>query len=137
MTGPAFSDGPEIELPAGDVTVGVVRIGDTVRRPRSTASEPVAAYLAHLEAVGFDGAPRYLGRDAQGRDVLTYLDGDVPGDPVEPWAAADDVLPGVARLLRCLHTRAWAVGFPNGRVSRDGRWRCCRRTNRASSRIAT
>lgn len=98
-----FPDGPEIELPAGDVTVGVVRIGNTVRRPRSPASELVAAYLAHLESVGFDGAPRLLGVDAQGRDVLTFLEGDVPGDPVEPWAAADAVLPGVARLLRRLH----------------------------------
>lgn len=98
-----FPDGPEIALPAGDVTVGVVRIGDTVRRPHQESSERVAAYLRHLEAVGFVGAPRYLGVDAQGRDVLTYLEGDVPGSPVEPWAAADDVLPGVASLVRRLH----------------------------------
>lgn len=98
-----FPEGPELELPAGDVTVGVVRIGDTVRRPQQEASERVADYLRHLEAVGFDGAPRYLGVDAQARDVLTYLDGDVPGSPVEAWAAADDVLPGVARLVRRLH----------------------------------
>ncbi|MFN2561666.1 MAG: phosphotransferase [Jatrophihabitans sp.] len=98
-----FPDGPEIALPAGDVTVGVVRVGDTVRRPYQDSSPRVAAYLRHLERVGFDGAPRYLGRDSQGRDVLTYLDGRVPGDPVEPWAARDDVLPGVARLLRRLH----------------------------------
>ncbi|HEY3480530.1 MAG TPA: aminoglycoside phosphotransferase family protein [Streptomyces sp.] len=98
-----FPDGPGIELPTGDVTVGVVRIGDTVRRPHQDTSERVAAYLGHLEAAGFAGAPRYLGVDAQGRDVLTYLDGDVPGAPVEAWAAADSVLPGVARLVRRLH----------------------------------
>ncbi|MDT4925762.1 MAG: hypothetical protein QOG01_3475 [Pseudonocardiales bacterium] len=96
-------DGPEIELPAGDVTVGVVRVGDTVRRPHQESSDRVADYLRHLESVGFEGAPRYLGRDAQGRDALTFLDGDVPGDPVPHWAAADHVLPGVARLLRRLH----------------------------------
>ena len=105
----SFPDGPEIELPAGDVTVGVVRIGDTVRRPRQDTSDRVADYLRHLEAVGFEGAPRYLGVDAQGRDVLTYLAGDVPGAPVEAWAAADDVLPGVARLLRRLHDAS--VGY--------------------------
>jgi hypothetical protein len=98
-----FPDGPEIELPAGDVTVGVVRIGDTVRRPHQDTSERVAAYLRHLEVAGFEGAPRYLGVDAQGRDVLTYLAGDVPGSPVEAWAAADSVLAGVARLVRRLH----------------------------------
>ncbi len=98
-----FPDGPEIALPAGDVTVGVVRIGDTVRRPHQASSERVAAYLAHLETAGLDGAPRYLGRDASGRDVLTFLPGDVPGNPVDAWAVADGVLPGVARLLRRLH----------------------------------
>ena len=101
-----FPDGPEIELPAGDVTEGVVRIGDTVRRPHQDSSDYVAAFLRHLEAAGFDGAPRYLGRDAQGRDVLTYLDGAVPGDPVEQWATADAVLPGIGRLLRRLHDAA-------------------------------
>lgn len=104
-----FADGPEIELPAGDVTVGVVRVGDTVRRPRSQDSDFVASYLAHLGSVGFDGAPRFLGVDARGRDVLTFLEGDVPGDPVEAWAARDDVLPGVAGLLRRMHDAS--VGF--------------------------
>jgi aminoglycoside phosphotransferase (APT) family kinase protein len=98
-----FADGPEIELPAGDVTVGVVRIGNTVRRPHQNSSARVAGYLTHLESVGFDGAPRYLGRDDSGRDVLTFLDGDVPGDPVDEWATREKVLPGVARLLRRLH----------------------------------
>lgn len=104
-----FPDGPEIELPAGDVTVGVVRIADTVRRPRSDVSQFVEDYLAHLEGAGFAGAPRFLGVDARGRDVLTFFDGDVPGDPVEPWAAQDNVLPGVARLLRALHDAS--LGF--------------------------
>lgn len=98
-----FPDGPEIELPAGDVTVGVVRVGDTVRRPHQESSPRVAEYLLHLERRGFSGAPRYLGRDNQGRDVLTYLDGEVPGDPVEPWAAGDGALGGVAALVRRLH----------------------------------
>ncbi len=99
----SFPDGPETELPAGDVTVGVVRIGDTVRRPRQPTSDAVAAYLTHLEQAGFDRAPRYLGIDSQGREVLSFLAGDVPGDPVEAWAAADDVLAGVGRLARLLH----------------------------------
>lgn len=104
-----FSDGPEAALPAGDVTVGVVRIGDTVRRPHQPTSAAVAAYLRHLQSVGFAGAPRYLGRDVQGRDVLDFVAGDVPGDPPEPWAAADGVLPGVGRLVRALHdaSAAW------------------------------
>jgi hypothetical protein len=110
---PSFDDGPEIALPSGDVTVGVVRIGDTVRRPHQPTSAAVEAYLAHLAAVGFDGAPRYLGRDARGRDALTFLDGEVAGDPVEAWAAQDGVLPGVGKLVRRLHDASadWVPDF--------------------------
>lgn len=95
--------GPEIALPSGDVTEGVVRIGDTVRRPHQPQSLAVADYLDHLERVGFDASPRFLGRDGQGRDVLTYLQGDVAGDPPEAWAAEDRLLASVGRLLRRLH----------------------------------
>jgi hypothetical protein len=107
-----FPDGPEIELPAGDVTVGVVRVGDTVRRPHQDTSERVAGYLRHLEAKGFEGAPRYLGVDEQGRDVLTFLEGEVPSSPVQAWVAGESVLPGVARLVRRLHDASEGYVMP-------------------------
>ena len=115
-----YDDGPEIELPRGDVTDGVVRVGDTVRRPHQPQSLAVAGYLAHLERAGFDGSPRYLGRDAKGRDVLTYLHGAVAGDPPEPWAAADDVLASVGILLRRLHvaSEGCPIEAPPGSVWR-------------------
>ncbi|MEP7180116.1 MAG: phosphotransferase [Pseudonocardiales bacterium] len=111
-----WPDGPEIALPAGDVAEGVVRIGDTVRRPHQPTSAAVATYLNHLESVGFAGAPRYLGRDQRGRDVLSFIDGEVAGDPVEPWAAADAVLPSVGRLVRTLHEASdgWVPDVPLG-----------------------
>lgn len=94
----------EIQLPKGDVTDGVVRVGDTVRRPHSDVSDGVAAYLAHLKSAGFDRAPRYLGRDDRGRDILTFLEGDVPGDNDPPaWATSTPALASVARLARSLH----------------------------------
>ena len=81
-----------------------MRVGDTVRRPRGPWSSSVAEYLLHLERVGFAGSPRYLGVDEQGRDVLDFVAGDVPGQPVvETWAASENVLTGIARLLRRLH----------------------------------
>jgi hypothetical protein len=117
-------DEPEIELPRGDVTEGVVRVGSTVRRPHQPGSPAVVAYLDHLERVGFAGAPRFLGRDRRGRDVLTFLDGAIAGDPAEPWAAADDLLAGVGALLRRLHdaSEPWAVlaGLAFGRDLRGG-----------------
>jgi Phosphotransferase enzyme family len=93
----------EVELPKGDVTEGVVRIGGTVRRPHQPQSWAVAGYLDHLERAGFDGSPRFLGRDAAGRDVLSYLPGDVAGDPPEEWATTRELLAGVGVLLRRLH----------------------------------
>jgi hypothetical protein len=103
----------EVPLAGGDVTEGVVRVGDTVRRPRGPWSDSVASYLHHLERVGFDGAPRHLGIDERGRDVLDFVAGDVPSLPVvEEWAAADAVVVGVARLLRRLHAAAASFAPP-------------------------
>lgn len=102
----------EVELPRGDVTEGVVRIGSTVRRPVQPQSEAVMDYLKHLESVGFSGAPRYLGRDRSGRDTLDFLAGEVAGDPPEPWAADEGLLISVGELLRGLHeaSAGYAVG---------------------------
>ena len=63
MRGPR-PPGPEVLLPGGLANRGaVVRIGDTVRRPQRRTSPSVHALLRHLETVGFDGAPRFLGVD--------------------------------------------------------------------------
>lgn len=43
----------------------------------TTAPAYVQAVLLHLEAVGFEGAPRFLGVDDEGREILTYIEGDV------------------------------------------------------------
>jgi Ser/Thr protein kinase RdoA (MazF antagonist) len=63
----------------------------------------VHALLGHLERVGFDGAPRYLGEDEAGREVLGYIDGEVPIAPHPAWALTDDALVSVAGLLRRYH----------------------------------
>jgi hypothetical protein len=113
-------EGPEIPLPRGDVTEGVVRVGGTVRRPHQPQSLAVAAYLDHLERVGFEGAPRYLGRDDAGRDVLTFLPGDVPGDPAQAWAADEDLLVSVGALLRRLHEASAGFLADTGFAAPDG-----------------
>ena len=101
--------GPETVLPRGDVTEGVVRVGDTVRRPHQAQSWAVAEYLDHLESVGFDGSPRFLGLDAGGRDVLTFLEGDVAGEILPAWALTDALLASLGRFVRRLHEAS--VGF--------------------------
>jgi hypothetical protein len=81
------ADQAEIPLAGGDVTEGVVRVGNTVRRPVGPHSPLVHALLAHLEYTGFTGAPRFLGIDGSGREVLSYIDGEVAGQPRPPWIA--------------------------------------------------
>jgi len=67
----------EIPLLGGWVNVGVVRVGDTVRRPIGPNSPFVHELLDHLERVGFDSAPRFLGIDDLGREIVSFL----PGSP--------------------------------------------------------
>ena len=90
----------EIPLAGGDVTEGVVRVGNTVRRPAGPHSPLVHALLAHLESAGFEGAPRFLGTDGSGREVLTYIEGEVAGRPRPPWIADEARLASVGRLVR-------------------------------------
>jgi hypothetical protein len=94
---------PEVPLVGGDVTDGVVRVGDTVRRTTNEQSAAVHAYLAHLERAGFDASPRFLGIDRRGREVLSYIDGEMAGRPLHRWAVAESVLTKIARLQRRLH----------------------------------
>jgi Phosphotransferase enzyme family len=90
-------------LIGGSETQGIVRIGDTVRRPLRPFSLTVQAYLAHLRDAGFTGAPLPLGVDEQGREVLSFVPGEVHRHPLPPEAAGGDVLVALARLIRALH----------------------------------
>ena len=85
------------------VTQGIVRIGNTVRRPLRPFSLTVQAYLAHLRDAGFTGAPLPLGVDEQGREVLSFVPGGVPRNPLPAETAGDEVLVALARLIRALH----------------------------------
>jgi Phosphotransferase enzyme family len=109
---------PEVEVPlVGDgVTPGIVRIGDTVRRPMRPMTATVHAYLRHLHARGFTAAPFPLGTDEQGREVLTFVPGDVPREPLPPHCAGEGVLVALARLLRRLHGAAQGWDPPAGAV---------------------
>ena len=92
-------------LDGGRQTADLVRVGDTIRRPRNRNSEFVRAVLRHLEAAGFPGAPRVLGVDEAGREVLSFIEGDVhvaaPGAS-EP-RLSDAHIESAAALIRRFH----------------------------------
>ena len=102
----------EHPLGGGNVADGIVRVGDTVRKPAGYWTPAVEALLSHLWRRGFTGAPRPLGRDVKGRHLLANgartgtqpwarLHADGHG---EHWAAAADYiernLPAWRRALR-------------------------------------
>jgi hypothetical protein len=96
--------GNEQRLAGGmDPSAGVVRVGDTVRRPAGRSTHAVRGLLLHLERVGFDEAPRFLGTDEQGRDVLTFVEGNVPLPPYPSWALSDAALQDLGHLVRRFH----------------------------------
>ncbi|KAA8746310.1 MULTISPECIES: phosphotransferase [Paenibacillus] len=93
------------EVLSGGNVNQVVRIGETVRR--SAKPDPyVVKLLLHLEKVGYNHAPRFLGIDEQGREILSYLEGIVPGNDYpgfEEYMWSDESLIEVAKLLRSYH----------------------------------
>jgi len=80
----------------------VERIGDTVHRPVGPWTPAVHGLLRHLEAVGYERAPRVLGFDEQGREVLSWISGASGPDG---WAQVveDRGLIAFGRVLREYH----------------------------------
>jgi Ser/Thr protein kinase RdoA (MazF antagonist) len=114
MTG-GEDDGPaEVEIPlVGGMGSGglVVRVGDTIRRPLVEQTEATESFLRHLEQVGFDAAPRVLGRDRRGRSILSWMPGEVAVPPYPAWAADEGLLVSVAELQRRLHEASESFRF--------------------------
>ncbi len=82
-------------LPGGNVG-GAVRVGTTVRRPTGPWTPAVHALLAYLRDAGLDRVPQVLGRDARGREVLSWL----PGETLDPDA-------GIAEPSLLAEAMAW------------------------------
>lgn len=84
---------------AGDV----LRRGEFVLRPSNPHSKPVHAFLRELRSTGFAGASLPVEIQADGRERLVFIEGDVPVPPFPEWAQSDDTLASIARLLRLFH----------------------------------
>ena len=97
---------------------GVVRVGDTVRRPTGPWTPAVHALLTYLHESGYGFAPRPLGIDEAGREILTYIEGDTEMTPVARRVQFD-ALPEAARRLRQLHDLTAAFVPPDGATWRD------------------
>ena len=124
-----LADGP---MSGGTANRGlVIRVGDTVLRPTAPCQPATHALLAHLAAVGFDGAPRVLAVGTA-TEMLTYIPGQAALLPLPPDMATDSALVSVADLLCRYHEavrtfdpagyrwpRAIPARFRNGLVSHN------------------
>jgi len=92
------------EVLSGGNVNHIVRVGDTVRRPMGYWSPSVHELLKHLEKRGFEGAPSFLGIDDSGREILTFVAGDINQPELETYTWwTDETLAGLAHLLRRFH----------------------------------
>ncbi|WP_370933243.1 aminoglycoside phosphotransferase family protein [Amycolatopsis sp. cg13] len=91
----------------------VVRVGNTVRRPRGPWSDRVAELLRHLEHAGFRQAPRFIGVEGN-TDVLEFLPGEVSNYPLTAAARSTTALISAAKLLRAYHDATADLVLPGG-----------------------
>jgi hypothetical protein len=95
----------EERLAGGNVTQPS-RVGRHVHRASGAWTPTVHALLRHLEVMGFAGAPRVVGFDDAGREVLTYLNGEA-GSAVFPAALLEERgLAALGSFLRAFHDAA-------------------------------
>jgi hypothetical protein len=90
----------ESQLVIGRTATEVVRIENTVRRSVGPNSEFSHAVLKLLEEKGFGHAPRFLGIDEEGREILTFMEGEVHHGEMN-WT--DDQLIKVVQMLKDFH----------------------------------
>ena len=92
----------------------VVRVGRHVLRPTNPHTATIHDFLRYLRGRGFTGAPLPVGVDADGRERLEFIGGEVPLPPYPAWAQSDESLASIARLLRRFHDAAAGYRAPPG-----------------------
>lgn len=103
------------ETLTGGTLTAVSRVGNTVRRAAGPWSAQVHQLLRTLRAQGLEEVPEPLGFDEKGREILTFLPGEVGHFPT-PALRSDVILVAAAHLLQRMHaaTLELAQTCPSG-----------------------
>lgn len=97
-------DGSQPERLPGGFVNEVVRLGSTVHRTAPEGAPFVRRVLRRFEEHRWPGAPRFLGVDEDGREILSYIDGHAAWEPAQPPdVSGRDSLIRVAELVREFH----------------------------------
>ena len=97
----------------------VFRVGETVRKPAGPWTATIHALLNHLQGKGFP-APRPLGLDDRGREILSFLPGVCS---LRPWPMAlltNDGAAQVGVLLAHYHQAVADFVAPSPAIWRHG-----------------
>jgi hypothetical protein len=86
----------------------VTRVGDTVHRQTGPWTPTIHRFLRHLGAAGVEWVPRPMAMDGD-REILTFVQGEVPLYPLPEWVWTDEALVDAAQYLRVLHDAS--IGF--------------------------
>ncbi|MCM3596195.1 phosphotransferase [Metabacillus idriensis] len=89
-------------LTGGNIST-VYRSGDTVRRNLKPDSTKIHKLLKHLENKRFIYAPKFLGIDEKGREILSFIEGETGNYPLKEYMWSNDVLKEIAKVLRLYH----------------------------------
>ncbi|WNB90990.1 phosphotransferase [Bacillus sp. NEB1478] len=92
----------EEKLTGGNVS-SVYRSGNTVLRELKPSSQKIHRLLQHLENKGYKFAPKFLGIDEKGREILTYMEGEAGNYPLKTYMWSDESLIKIAKMLRLYH----------------------------------
>ncbi len=110
----------EEQLAGGVANAGqVTRVGAHVLRPANAHSRTIHEFLRALRDAGFGGASAPVGIDADGRERLEFIPGDVAVPPYPAWAQTDDALASVAELLRRFHAASRTFDFAGAEWSAE------------------
>lgn len=100
----------EEPLAGGNATAGVVRVGETVRKPWLSSTPAVARLMAVVQDAGID-VPAHLGADAAGRQSIEFVPGRMAMDLLP---LSDGDLRRVGALIRSIHDACTDVPLDDG-----------------------
>jgi hypothetical protein len=98
---------------------GISKVGATVRRRSGPWTTRVQMLMADLRTAGLDFVPEPLGTDQSNREVVEFIEGDVPQYPMPDWVWSDDLLVEVATATRRLHDVSRAFDLSAGGWRRE------------------
>lgn len=102
LDGVTEHEGPETALWGGQ-TAGVVRVGETVRRPARANTPAIHAALEYLRARGAAWVPDVLGIDDDGRETLRWAPGEATWVRHRDHWGTHEAITRVGGLVREMH----------------------------------